>query len=248
MTTIVSAFISNMNTRNDRKLDTYLDLGSLLLKTNIPKIIFIDNEIYDIIKHYENENTKIILFNKQDIYLYQYLNSLQDTFSLDTDFPSKDTLDFIFTMCNKTEWIKNAIELNLFNTENFIWVDFGIRHVFKCNDEEFIKKIENLSNKIYNELRVGTIWNLNIDYNLYYNLDIYKKISWYFAGGVFGGNKEELLKFSDETKKMCVKTINERQNLMWEVNIWYLVFKNNNNFIKYSFYKCDHNDSIIDNY
>jgi hypothetical protein len=247
MTTLVSAFMSNINNRLDRKLKTYLELGSLLLQANIPKIIFIDNEIFHLVKHYENKNTKIISFNKHDIYLYQYLNNLQNTFSLNTDFPSKDTLDFIFTMCNKTEWVKNAIELNLFNTDNFIWVDFGIRHVFKCNDEEFIKKIENLPNKIYNELRVGTIWDLNIDYSLL-GFDIYKQISWYFAGGIFGGNKEELLKFSDETKKMCIKTIEERGNLMWEVNIWYLVFINSKNIINYSFYKCDHNDSIIDNY
>ena len=243
MTTLVSAFINNINYRNDRKLEIYLELGSLLLKAQIPKIIFIDNEIYNEVKDYENENTKIIPFNKQDIYLYQYLDKLQ-TFSLISDFQSKDTLEFIFTMCNKTEWVKMAIELNCFNTDNFIWVDFGIRHVFKCDNEQFIKKIENIYQKKYDGIRIGHIWNLNIDFGV----DIYTQISWYFAGGVFGGNKEELLKFSDETKNTCIKIIEERKNLMWEVNVWYLVFKENLSSIKYSFYKCDHNDSIIDNY
>jgi hypothetical protein len=247
MTTIVSAFICNVNIRDDRTLHKYLELGSLLLKANIPKIIFIDTEIYHFFKYYENDNTKIISFNKYDIYLYKYFKTLKNTFSLNTNFPNKDTLEFIFTMCNKTEWIKHAIQLNLFNTQYFIWIDFGIRHVFNCNNDEFIKKIEDLSNRnIYNKLRIGTIWNLDIEHYLF-GIDIYKDISWYFAGGVFGGNIEELLKFSNETKNMCIKIINEKQNLMWEVNIWYLIYKNNTN-IQFSFYNCDHNDSIIDNY
>ena len=37
----------------------------------------------------------------------------------------------MFINCNKTEVIREAIELNYFNTEDFIWLDFGIRHVFK---------------------------------------------------------------------------------------------------------------------
>ena len=85
--------------------------------------------------------------------------------------------------------MRDAIKLNVFDTDNFIWVDFGIRHVFKCSDNEFIQKIESLNTKIYDSVRIGTIWDLNY----LYNINIYKDISWYFAGGVFGGDKESLL-------------------------------------------------------
>jgi hypothetical protein len=155
----------------------------------------------------------------------------------------------MFTMCNKTEWIRKAIEYNFYNTENYVWVDFGIRHVFKCNDTEFIQKLENLHKKTYDGLRIGTIWDLNMNIERI-GIDIYKQITWYFAGGVFGGDKEQLLIFADKTKKMCIKTIKERSSLMWEVNIWYLVFKDNHSerLVNFSFYNCDHNDTIIDNY
>ena len=246
MTTIVSAFVSNMNTRDDRKLETYLLLGDLLLKAQIPKIIFIDTETYTYVKNYENDNTKIIPFKREDIYLYSYLKDIH-SFSLSTNFKSKDTLEFMFTMCNKTEWIRKATEYNFFNTENFVWVDFGIRHVFKCNDTEFIKKIENLNTKTYETIRMGTIWDLNMNVDSV-GLDIYRQITWYFAGGVFGGDKKILIDFADRTKAKCIKIIQERGSLMWEVNIWYLVFKETMNELNYSFYKCDHNDSIIDNY
>ena len=148
----------------------------------------------------------------------------------------------MFTICSKTEWITKAIELNFFNTSNFIWVDFGIKHVFNCPDNEFIKKIERLNNSLYKNIRIGSIWNPDIKYSG----DIYKDVMWYFAGGIFGGNKESLLLFSEKTKEMCIKIIIEKNTIMWEVNIWYLVY----NELKELFncYNCDHNSSIIDNY
>ena len=44
--TLVSAFISNVNNRDDRLLDKYYELGKVLLKTTINKIIFLDEIMY----------------------------------------------------------------------------------------------------------------------------------------------------------------------------------------------------------
>lgn len=67
MTTIVSAFISNVNFREDRNLETYYNLGKLLLKSTTTKIIFLDELMYNIIKDtdYNKDNTHIIKFNKE---------------------------------------------------------------------------------------------------------------------------------------------------------------------------------------
>ena len=174
--TLVSAFISNINNRDERLLDKYYELGKVLLKTSINKIIFLDEIMYELINNnYNKDNTLLIKINKKDIYFL--IN-----FELNTQNIKKDTMEYIFTQCNKTEWIKEAILLNHFNTENFIWVDFGIRHVFTSSDEEFINKINNLQYKIYDNVRIANIWNLDI---LYF-INIYKDIACYFAGGVFG--------------------------------------------------------------
>ena len=135
MTTIVSSFYSNVNNRTDRNIDNYFNYGIPLLKANISKIIFTDQEMYDKIYTYENENTRIILTKKEDIYLYEYTNMLEN-FQLNTTYPVKDTIEYMFIMCNKTESIRKAIELNFFNTENFTWIDFGIKHVFKNDTDE----------------------------------------------------------------------------------------------------------------
>ena len=190
MSTIVSAFISNVNSRIDRDIIKYYEHGKILFKSTTPKIIFIDKNMSSLIKEtdYNKDNTIFIEIKKDNCYLYQYLDLLNN-FNLNTDNPNKDTLEFIFTMCNKTEWIKEAIQLNHFKTDNFIWIDFGIKHVLKCHDDQIINKLNNLSNKVYSKIRIGTIWNLNNTYNI----DIYRDISWYFAGGVFGGNSQTLI-------------------------------------------------------
>jgi hypothetical protein len=241
MTTIVSAFISNVNTRKDRTIEKYIEYGKVLLQTKIQKIIFIDEIIFNELKNYSNELTYLIPIKKESMYLYKY-KKLITNFNLNSSSPEKDSFEYMVTMCSKTEWITKAIELNYFNSRNFIWIDFGIKHIFNCDDNEFIKKIENINNKIYKKIRIGSIWNPNIQY---YG-DIYKDIQWYFAGGVFGGDIKSLLLFSEKTKEMCIKIIQEKNTIMWEVNIWYLIYKEIPEL--FDCYNCDHNSSLVDNY
>ena len=241
MTTIVSAFISNINTRKDRTIEKYIEYGKVLLQTKIQKIIFIDEIIFNELKNYSNELTYLIPIKKESMYLYKY-KKLITNFNLNSTSPEKDSFEYMLTICSKTEWITKAIELNYFNSRNFIWIDFGIKHIFNCDDNEFIKKIENINNKIYKKIRIGSIWNPNIQY---YG-DIYKDIQWYFAGGVFGGDIKSILLFSEKTKEMCIKIIQEKNTIMWEVNIWYLIYKEIPEL--FDCYNCDHNSSLVDNY
>jgi hypothetical protein len=147
-------------------------------------------------------------------------------------------------MSNKTEWIKQAIELNPFQTDNFIWIDFGIRHIFPTSftDDEFIEKINALYNKSYDNVRIGGIWNIHYDYNI----NIYKDVAWYFAGGVFGGNIESLIKFAYLMKEKCIYIMTTKNTIMWEVNIWYLLYNENNDL--FNIYICNHDSSLVENY
>ena len=241
MTTIVSAFMTNVNNRKDRSIETYLKLGSLLLEANIPKIIFVDKIMYDIIKEYNNENTLILVYDMVSSYLYDYINDdCLSNFGVNSPTPEKDTKEYMFIMSNKTEWVKEAIKINKFHTNNFVWVDFGIRHMFQT-DDNFIKSIENL-NKQYDKIRIASIWNPDIPIHS----DIYNTITWYFAGSIFGGDIESLILFSEKMKELCLKIIIERKALMWEVNIWYLIYKDNSEL--FDCYNSDHNESILNHY
>jgi hypothetical protein len=191
--------------------------------------------------NYDKSTTLVVKTQKGDSYFHKYKDTLSGFHVNSTDH-TKDTVEFMFTMCNKTEWVKEAILLNYFKTENFIWMDFGLRHVFHCSDDEFVEKIDRLSHKLYPSIRIGTIWNLDCKYNI----DIYKTIAWYFAGGVFGGNTTALLKFSDLMKEKCISIMTNRNTIMWEVNIWYLIWCENKEL--FDVYKCDHNATLVDNY
>jgi hypothetical protein len=239
-TTIVSAFISNIN--NHRDIEKYIECGKKLLEIDVPKIIFVEQNIYDIylIDNCYN-NTKFIIIKKEDIYFYEYYDKILN-FNILKGNDTKDTLEYMFTMCNKTEWVKQAIEINFYNTKQFIWLDFGIYHVMN-NNLDFNDNIVKLYDKEYDNIRIASCWDLDMVYNID---NVYKYVAWYFAGGVFGGNCEKLLIFADLMKKKCLDIIEEKQHLMWEVNIWYLIYKDNKEL--FDPYTANHNRSIITNY
>ena len=239
MTTLVSAFLSNVNSR--RPVEEYIEFGKHFLLADVNKVIFIDETIYDSVSIYENEKTRFIKINKETIYLYAYIDKIIN-YSLYGADESKDTLDYIIIMCNKTEWIKEAIELDLYKTDQFVWVDFGIRHVFNFSDDEYRSKIESFNYKLYDNVRIASIWDLNT----HSSQDYYTTIMWYFAGGVFGGSKDKLLLFAEIMRNRCLDIIENKGTLMWEVNVWYLIYKENIGL--FDTYYCDHNNSIIDNY
>jgi len=237
--TIVSAFICINN--SNRSIDKYIELGKILLKSNVNKIIFIDESIIDKFKKYNNANTYIIPFKKENIYLYDYINKITN-FQLNTITPGKDTIEYMFINIYKTEWLRMAIENNKYNTEQFIWIDFGIKHMFTDNETNFLNKLERLNNSNYNHIRIASIWNVNSNTNK----DKYKDILWYFAGSVIGGSAKLLIPFADLVKNETLTIINTYNTIMWEVNIWYLVYINNKELFEP--YYCNHDSSIIDNY
>lgn len=243
MTTIVTAFINGVNSCSE--IDKYYEWGKHILCSSIYKVVFLDDVMYKKVidkNEYNKDTTTLIQFEKKDMYFYKEDKYILPNFALNTDNPNKDTIDYIFTQCHKTEWVKLAIELNMYNTNQFIWVDFGIRKIFNCSDEEFTKKMNHLSNAVYSHVRIGNIWPLNIEYNV----NINKQICWYFAGGVFGGDKNQLVYFAEKMKTKCIEMVEKEKTLIWEVNIWYMIYKKNK--LLFEPYACDHNNSIIDNY
>ena len=92
MNTIVSAFVSNVNDRYDNALNRYYNFGKLLLKSNIPKIIFVDEIMFELIgDDYNKKDTLIVKINKKKSYLYDYAAHLTN-FQLNSTDYTKDTI------------------------------------------------------------------------------------------------------------------------------------------------------------
>lgn len=228
---LVTAFLYNKE--HYQNIDFYKQYGVQLLEIKQNKIVFMDKNLIDIFLPYENGYTKILPTTERDMYLYSYLNILQHKIEGNIN---KDSNFFFSVMCNKTEWLRQAVELQLYEGDQYIWIDFGIFKIF--NQDVQISNLE----KCYEKVRIAHIWDLNINYSS----NIMKEINWYFAGGVFGGNKNKLIQFADIMKQTTLDFIKENNYLVWEVNLWYMIYKRHKDL--FDPYACDHNNSIVNNY
>lgn len=240
--TIVTAFINNVNVRNDRTLEHYMEYGKHLLNVNLPKIIFIDTQTYHVFfKDAQFPLTHFVLFDKEDMYFQKYKNKTEN-FYIITNNTEKDTIDFVFVQCMKTEWVKKAIELDVFQTEQFVWVDFGIMHFIQ--DPIVLEKgLQQMNTKTYQQIRIPSGKPPNFPY---YSRNVYHHIIWMFIGSVFGGNKQSLISFADLMKEKCVDILERKHHLMWEINVWYLIFFENVKL--FDLYRCNHTPNILFDY
>ena len=136
--------------------------------------------------------------------------------------------------CNKTEWVRTVALQNPFKTEQFVWIDFGIYHIVR-NDALFFKTIHHIANTECSKVSICSCWNLRLPFVR----NIHKDVAWYFAGGIFGGEPEYLIKFADKMKEKTINYIQENNSLVWETNLWYLIYKENADL--FSPYLADHN-------
>ena len=239
--TIVSAFVTGVNQRKDLDISNYIEFGKKLLLIDVPKVIFIEEPIFQM--YYKNEKypkTIFIMMNRFNIYLYDYIDQITD-FHIHSSKPEKDTVDFLFVQCNKTEWVRTVAKNNPFKTEQFVWIDFGIYHIVR-NDILFEKTIQNISQMECSKVSICSCWNLRLPFVR----NIHKDVAWYFAGGIFGGEPEYLIQFADKMKEKTIKYIQEQKSLVWETNLWYLIYKENPEI--FTPYLADHNACMIQNY
>jgi hypothetical protein len=234
--TIVSAFLTDINEFKCRNVDKYIEHGKQILNIEIPKIIFIEQKIKDKYNLEDNLFTKIIVINKEELDFFKCKDRITK-FKVNTNCPSKDTIEYILTMCSKTDFIERAIKIDNSNSKNYIWLDFGLRHVFKT-DIEFKNAILDLQFKIYSKIRLGNIWDINTSY-----LHNFYSINWGFAGGVIGGNPKILILFHELVKKEFELVLTNYNTVIWEVNIWKMIYDKNKEI--FSAYKCNHNSSIL---
>ena len=267
--TIVTAFMTQINARGDRPVQKYIDLGKSLLALHIPQIVFTERYIYDTYLRAEYRHLGLgvedgnrirflayggrayeyivlghltfVFFERNDMYLEEY-REMATEFALNTSQPTKDTLDYMFVQCHKTEWVAMATCLDSDNGDGiYAWLDFGIRHMYPSTiafevavygfRDRMIRRSsvartpegsgrgitrEDVSSKVI----APGCW----DAKRTYSYDVYRDIFWVFSGSAFCGKSNTLLEFARRTKSKCIEILSMRNRLMWEVNVWYLVY------------------------
>lgn len=185
---------------------------------------------------------------------------LATEFSVGSTNPHKDTFRYMVVQCNKTEWMRVATivypsgvkswrsgdniagDVEVGSNKNvFAWIDFGIFHMFpspRIFQSRFFAFLQKMS--LRTSVCFASCWNPFIPLN---GIDLYKTITWVFAGSVFYGEGELLCDLAGKMREKCLQIIETKKTLMWEVNVWYLIFQENPSL--FSFYHCDHNQSVF---
>lgn len=231
MSLLVSAYYPNVNESRDSSF--YLVKGIPLLTCDINKVIFTNKEIYDCLKIYENELTKFIILDEPIYYKYE---SKFTEFHVNGN-AKKDTLKYMLTVCSKTDFVRRATLL-FPEYEKYFWIDFGISYIMGDQisfQKLLLKKCNSVSS---DKIRIPGCWDLSLKYNINFN------IAWFFCGSFFVGNKENIIKFAELMDRKIIEMIG-RKNIMWEVNIWYLIYLENTDL--FDWYYADHNISMIEN-
>jgi hypothetical protein len=237
-------------TNYHRKLDTFKDLANkFILQLPYPLIIFIDKNDLDMKKFIEtsrlktnkgiNSNTLICYISFEDTYFYKYVNrikELQNIHKIANGNPRHETPLYITLNNNKFYFMEKAIEINPFSSNKFMWMDMGINHVAKE------------PNMIHNWIRSVPDKIKQLCINPYLENDIVKD---YFilirhncAGGLFSGNKDNILKYIQLYKNKVEQIYNEN---WYQIDEAIMTIVQRENPDLFEFYYGDY-EGIIANY
>ena len=170
------------------------------------------------------DNIKIIeVMNLSDTNIYKICNEYEKKYGTlklpENRTISKDTKEYMILMNSKIEFIKKAIDINIWNTKYFCWIDFSIKYIIK-NEELSNNNIIKISQY---EMPLYTTTQMNIiipGCTLPKNIVEINNIDWRFCGGIIYGYKDDLIDFYDLYCIYFKQFIEKYETLVWEVNIW----------------------------
>jgi hypothetical protein len=234
--TFVTAFLDLEEDRSkDKSFETCLSHFSKLASSGISLVVFISQRYMCPAIHAKN----VYYIPIELVDLVTYKECTQDTFALPKQITSHhDTRNFMILMNSKIEFIKRAMDRNVFETTHFAWIDFSICHVFR-NTQSSLDYLIMLSQTALpaRMLVFPGCWNKGMGSSY-----LYESINWRFCGGFFLGDKTSLEHFYALYRISLPASLRETRTLVWEVNIWHQMELNGWNC---TWYKADHNDSII---
>ena len=185
--TVVTAYYKVPSKRSHGEYDTFINNFLNNIKCNL--IIFTSSDLVKYFKYKIKDKLNIILIIKEfdELEIYKKYNNIWESQYL-MDNQKNIRTKFCYIIWNsKLNFIKEAIELNYFNSDKFIWNDIGC-----IRNSEYIDLLDNypVYDNISNKKIDIILLNNSIDSSQKYFQD---KI--HFSGGLFGGNIENMLKF-----------------------------------------------------
>lgn len=217
----------------------YLSWVENLLLLNCSIVFFVDKQISNIIRNkrpklYENK-TIWIETSINEFFSYKYFKkNFEESYKIDIE-NSYHTVPLYLIWAEKCSFLKKSIYRNYFHSKCYYWIDAGY---FRDKDDKYIQNWPS-SKKCYEDPRViingiRRLSNEEIKGLKNFNISIYKNIinKVNVASGLFGGNPEYLLKFSNLYYKALKDFIKHKLFIGKEQNLFAYVSYLNPNIVK----------------
>jgi hypothetical protein len=243
--TFVTSFLDLEEDRSkDKSVEKCFTFFKKLVDSGIHICVFISKRYYEMAKEICEGRKNVCLMTTielSDLWTYKTTKEYADISLPDVRTEHHDTYNFLVLMNSKIEFVSKAIQVNPFNTTHFSWIDFSICHVIKSEttlEKLYTYSISLLKNKM---LLFPACWpKERVDQHLHI---LYTNVLWRFCGGFFIGDKDSLTEFNIIYQKYYKIFLEEKKRLVWEVNFWAWLEKNN--YFTPDYYIANHDDSIV---
>lgn len=190
-----------------KSVSDYLKIGKSLMDLEVPMVIFTEESLKNEITSMRKEHkdlTKIEVIPLENLWGYAYLEKLAEvmkTYEIYNSNKSKDTSLYITLTNSKFDFIEQVMKSNPFNTEHYLWLDFGICHVAK-NFNSIRRWVSNLPDKV-RKLEIIP-YTGKLEPRAYF-----KNIHHNVAAGVVSGNSIYLTTFCKLFKEYYLKILED---------------------------------------
>ena len=237
--TIVTALFNIQRQNMDgRTWDEYLEWFSGTLKLKCPMVLFVEESLIKFVEEYRRDlPTKIISYPLEEV-PYYYLKEDMDAVIASDDYRSKaksiDRIEcnhslYSIIQYSKFKWIRDAIEMNPFDSDYYFWLDAGGSRFFDGFDitrqfpgKNGLEALTDIGEKVLVQLNTETYHDLVYAETLgeEYLLDNRS----FVCGTFFGMHKNIQPKIEKEIENILVNSMLKENNLNNEqIALAYLV-------------------------
>ena len=165
--------------------------------------------------------------------------------------PAKATAEYMQLQLHKTTFLRRAAEsVPDGATRHWIWMDFGIFHIFGGDEPRFLAAVRRAAQNAptcASTVRMPCIWPPAPDVSVEEAVaqGWMDRVLWHCAGGVFGGSGEALARFDDAVQRVR-EELRACGRLAWEGNVWALAGARCPDLI--SRFQADHDPRLLESY
>jgi hypothetical protein len=244
--TFVTSFISiyeNDSTDKRYSVDWRFENFIEIAKTGIQFCVYVSPDCYDRLATLVQEFPNVKIMNQvvlDETDTVKTCKNIEYTLPELRD-PKKDSEKYMFIMNTKSEFLRDAVEKNPWDSTHFAWIDFSISYIFK-DKERTLEYLRVLSKRHFAPrfFAIPGCWD-KLDVN---NGPVYlNKVNWRFCGGFYLADRESMKQYCDLYREHLGEFMQTYKKLVWEVNFmaWLEAAKGWSPY----WYKADHNDSIF---